>query len=96
MSALKQAKRALQALGKEDLIFSHHGGVQARPEAYVRLAAFFEAYAAKDFDRGVDCGVAMMGGLIAMAQSIKEKYLCRYCDSWVGSSYRSCQCENDE
>jgi hypothetical protein len=51
-AAIDMAQLALRSLGKEDLIFSHHGGVQARPEAYKRLASFFEQYA--DFRRVLD------------------------------------------
>ena len=51
-AAIDMAQLALRSLGKEDLIFSHHGGVQARPEAYKRLAAFFEQYA--DFRKILD------------------------------------------
>ena len=43
--AREKAEEALKALGKEDLLFPHHGDVHARPEAYERLAEFFEAYA---------------------------------------------------
>jgi len=43
--AVKMAEEALRALGKEDLLFTHHGDVHARPDAYERLAEFFELYA---------------------------------------------------
>lgn len=42
--AEQMAHDALHALGKEDLLFTHHGNVLARPEAYPRLADFFEKY----------------------------------------------------
>lgn len=42
------AEDALRALGKEELLFVHHGDVYVRPDAYARLATFFEAYAAKE------------------------------------------------
>lgn len=43
--ARKMAEKALRALGKEDLLYPHHGNVCARAEAYDRLAEFFEEYA---------------------------------------------------
>ena len=45
MTSKEAAKKALEALGKEELLFSHHQNVYARPEAYARLAEFFEEYA---------------------------------------------------
>lgn len=33
-----RAREILQCLGTEDLLFAHHGGVMARPDAYARLA----------------------------------------------------------
>jgi 8-oxo-dGTP diphosphatase len=39
------AREALAILAQEDLIFSHHTIVYARPGAYSRLAEFFEQYA---------------------------------------------------
>lgn len=43
--AIEAARAALRELGKEDLIYSHHGGVHAHPKAYEKLAEFFEEYA---------------------------------------------------
>ena len=37
----KWAEVALRTLGKEGLLFSHHGEVMARPEAYERLSELF-------------------------------------------------------
>lgn len=45
MSARDMAEKALRALGKEDLLYPHHGDVHARPAAYDRLAEFFEEFA---------------------------------------------------
>lgn len=46
MSEARDAARvALKALANEDLLYTHHGNVCAREEAYDRLAVFFEAYA---------------------------------------------------
>jgi hypothetical protein len=43
--AVKLSKEALEALGKEDLLYAHHGAVFARPpDAYERLADFFEKF----------------------------------------------------
>lgn len=43
--AKKLAMKALRALGKEDLLYAHHGEIYARGEAYEKLAEFFERYA---------------------------------------------------
>lgn len=47
--AVKAATKALEKLGKEDLLFCHHGTVIARlnssPTAYQRLADLFQEYA---------------------------------------------------
>ena len=43
-SAKAMAERALRALAKEDLLFSHHHVINARPGAYERLAGFFNDY----------------------------------------------------
>lgn len=45
IAAKKFAEKALRALANEDLIYSHHGILNARPKAYERLAEFFEEYA---------------------------------------------------
>ena len=43
MSEARDAARvALKALANEDLLYTHHGNVCAREEAYDRLAVFFE------------------------------------------------------
>jgi len=44
-TAKDAAKKALLALGKEDLLYAHHGVVHARPKAYDRLGELFEEYA---------------------------------------------------
>lgn len=44
MRAEAIAKEALRTLGKEDLLFTHHADVHARPGAYLRLAEFFVKY----------------------------------------------------
>jgi 8-oxo-dGTP pyrophosphatase MutT (NUDIX family) len=38
------AKEALEALDREGLIYSHHAVICARPDAFSRLAEFFEQY----------------------------------------------------
>lgn len=38
----EQAESMLKTLGKEDLLFSHHGEVLARPRAYARLAELID------------------------------------------------------
>jgi hypothetical protein len=38
----EQAEEILKTLGKEDLLFCHHGEVMARPEAYKRAALLIE------------------------------------------------------
>ena len=44
--SVEMAEKALRALAKEDLLFEHHGVLNARPGAYKRLAEFFKEYAA--------------------------------------------------
>lgn len=44
-TAREVAEKALRALGKEDLLYTHHTDVHARAGAYVRLAEFIEEYA---------------------------------------------------
>jgi 8-oxo-dGTP pyrophosphatase MutT (NUDIX family) len=38
------AKEALETLDREGLIYTHHSAICARPEAFPRLAEFFERY----------------------------------------------------
>ena len=38
----EQAKEILHTLGNEDLLFTHHGNVMARPDAYERLVELLE------------------------------------------------------
>lgn len=44
-SAERAAEWALKQLAKEDLLYTHHGEINARPSAYVRLGEMLEAYA---------------------------------------------------
>ncbi len=43
--AERAAEKALRELGKHDALYTHHGDVHARPEAYKILAKAFEAHA---------------------------------------------------
>lgn len=43
--AKRAAERMLRTLGKEDTLYTHHGDVHARPEAYTRLASMIDEYA---------------------------------------------------
>jgi hypothetical protein len=38
----QQAEEILKTLGKEDLLFCHHGEVMARPDAYKRMAELID------------------------------------------------------
>lgn len=49
-SAEREAEWMIRQLGKEDLLYSHHAGVCARPAAYTRLGEMLESYARRATD----------------------------------------------
>lgn len=72
--AKKLASEALRALGKEDLLYAHHGTVYARNEAYEKLAEFFERYAMGAEERAQKAEQALEA-------KRAETYACEVCGS---------------